>query len=324
MKNTLLLSFILIVFSSSAQVENGLVAHFKLDSADFTDEVGTANGLTSTRGNGSFSSTSDKTSTKNTATNFSGGISEAGTGGRKISNSLTVSTWIKTTQNVTTSSAIVSQYNCATKAGFLFSINQGTVQLDVRDNSSNGYMKSGKSSRIDDNLWHHIVGTLSSSGRLSIWVDGKRESINSYGSINSLSSGCGLAIGGLSSLNTLNQAGEYLGDMDELRIYNRTLDSLEIDTLSQYPYSTASVSNVENQKIMIYPNPANSILSISGIEGYSNYSTYSINDAFGRIVQQGEVLKSISLQQVSNGQYTLTLHGKKFDKIAVAKFVVIK
>ncbi len=308
MKKTILSIFAIFVsITSYSQVTDGLVAHFKLDSMDFTDETGTANGINSSRGNGSFSSDLDKTSTSGTATEFKGGIMEAGADLRKITNSISVSAWVKTTLSDDTIKIIVSKYNCSVLSGFLLYVKSGKVALDIRDNSSKGYMVSGLSSqKVNDGAWHHIVGSVSSAGVVSIWVDGRTGSHMSYGTINSLESLCGLAISGLPSLNTKNKARPFIGSIDEVRIYNRALDSLEVDTLYQYPYPNSSVDNsINSLQLSVYPNPTNQFLFIDA--EVNNVFTFNVTDAVGKSVSSGETRDQIDLAKLSDGIYVLTL-----------------
>ncbi|PCJ67163.1 MAG: hypothetical protein COA58_02265 [Bacteroidetes bacterium] len=315
----ILYTTILLLFCSTlfAQVENGLVAYFKLDSVDFTDETGTQNGTVSSRGNGSFSSASDKTSSSDKAIVMFGGVAEAGTSTRSITNALTVSAWIKTTQDISANSAICSQYNCTLSGGFLLYISNGQISFDIRDNSSQGYMTSGKSSKISDNSWHHVVGRVSSTGMVAIWIDGNLANSYQYSNINSLSSGCGLAIGGLSSLNTANATGQYMGDLDEVRIYNRALDSLEIDTLYQYPYN-AVVLGVNPVKVIVYPNPVNNLLSINGL---TEKTDYVVINALGQEALKGISYSTINVSTLGKGIYTLILLDKKKQHTRYAKFI---
>lgn len=308
-------------FSVQAQVENGLVAHFMLDGIDFTDETGTQDGVSNSRGNSTFDSTLDKTGGMNLATDFQGGIMEAGTNRRTITNEVSVSAWIRTSASTAFNQAIVSQYNCDFSGGYLLYLREGTVSMDIRDNSNKGYMTSGKSSIINDNKWHHVVGDVSSAGDISIWVDGQLASSNTYSTINSLMSGCGLAVGGLSTLNTLNTTGPFDGDIDEVRIYNRSLDSLEVDTLYQYPYTTASISSrLKLESIAIYPNPASNELHID----YLNVSKYdvSITDVIGKDVLRTTAKDVLDISFLTSGSYILTIIEKDSGQpIGTAKFI---
>jgi hypothetical protein len=271
MKKYVILTFTLFLVSIlHAQVSNGLVGHFPLDSLDMSDKSGNGNGTISSKGNGMFSIIADRNSVPNDALDFQGGVIEAGTDTRSINDEVSISCWVKPNIKDDTIRIIVTKYYCSLQTGFLLYLRDGKVALDGRDNSSNGYMASGLSDSVNDGLWHHIVGVARSNGDWEIWLDGKMSSSNSYSSINTLSSDCELSIGGMSVSNTKNKSLEYKGGIDEIRIYNRDLDSLEIDTL--YRGVTTGLLEQESElNLSWYPNPT---------EGEVAINTSSINGAF--------------------------------------------
>ncbi|PCJ67228.1 MAG: hypothetical protein COA58_02620 [Bacteroidetes bacterium] len=79
--------------------------------------------------------------------------------------------------------------------------------------------------------------------------------------------------------------------------------------------NTLSVGNLDNQGILIYPNPASDYIQIQTESG----AFYEISNLVGQVVQTGEILKPLSfvdLKNLSSGSYFL--------KIEVSGQIIIK
>lgn len=321
-----ILAFIVTFFTvlCQAQVTPGLVGHFRLDSLNHTDETHTANGYISNRGNGDVIDTSDRYNTKRNATYFKGGIIEAGKSSRGIVNEVSVSAWIKTNYRGAPIKIICNQYLCSSEGGFLLYIKEGKVAFDVRDvsNTSSRYLSSGLSCTVvGDNYWHFVVGTLSSTGLLSIWVDGRHESTQTFSSITSLYSGCDLAIGGLASENSKNKAESFQGFIDDVRIYNRPLKLSEIDTLYKYPKLIQTSMGCGEPHFAIYPIPTSDRLHIeTNLLGFRTLQVY--ND-IGQLVMEQPFTTDFNLSHLASGCYFLrlynSLYGDRVEKIMVVR-----
>ena len=84
------------------------------------------------------------------------------------------------------------------------------------------WYKTNNSSAITQNEWHYIVGTLSSSAGMKIYVDGVEKGTNS----NTSPSDNTLVD---SVIGRYKQSGyNFPGDIDEVRVYNRALSASEI------------------------------------------------------------------------------------------------
>lgn len=290
---TALLTFSLQTIFS--QVTNGLVGHFKLDGTAYTDETGNQNGSLSTAGNQSLSSTSDKSGTLNSALKFNGGSITAGSNLRGISDEVTVSLWLKLDANIDIIRFIITKYYCTQTAGFTMQMAENRIVFAGRDNSSNAYMSSGLTDSLLLNNWYHIVGVCSSNGTWSIWKNGELENSNNYNPINSLESDCNLTIGSIESPRFSGQTVPYLGNMDEVRIYNRALDSLEIDTLYNYPYATASLEKEIETNYRLYPNPTEGNVTVSGLT--SDIRSISVLGLDGREISE-IIVRSTSKERI--------------------------
>lgn len=98
---------------------------------------------------------------------------------------------------------------------------------------ANGYELTSSQGGLNDNAWHYFV-FVRESNVLKIYVNGSLDSTKTVPS-QSVSSSAALFLGA----NHVDQTAQnFIGAMDELRIYNRALSAAEILTLS----SRASVS----------------------------------------------------------------------------------
>ena len=68
----------------------------------------------------------------------------------------------------------------------------------------------------------------------------------------------------------------------------------------------------ENEKRYIYPNPATDLIYLNEIKDFGN-NEYKIYDLWGRIVHEGQITeKSISIKNLSQGNYILVLNKYKY------------
>ncbi len=82
--------------------------------------------------------------------------------------------------------------------------------------------------QIDDNIFRHLAATYDGSN-LKIYVDGQLEGTTAYSGTPS-ATGATIRLGRHFSLNR-----QFLGQMDDIRIYNNALTQSEISSLSSIP-----------------------------------------------------------------------------------------
>ncbi|MFA6897000.1 MAG: LamG domain-containing protein [Patescibacteria group bacterium] len=150
---------------------------------------------------------------------------DAGSGSSLITNTITVSAWVKTNASSETK-IIASKYDASANHGIVLIIAEdGKVEMDGRDGSGD-YRTSGSSTTsIADNNWHYVTGSVSGS----VWkinVDGRDENSADSGYVNTnLANSVSLMLGRVGF-------GYYFsGSIDEVRIYNRALSDDEIRQL---------------------------------------------------------------------------------------------
>jgi len=139
-----------------------------------------------------------------------------------------VSLWFNTTTNGGKMAGMCSDTACTGRDRFLdIDSTNGKVRFVVYPNSC-GDIASTNS--YTDGAWHFAVGTLSSGG-MKLYVDGLLVASDSgvtsgfdYGSSNNRAI---LFMGG-SSLGCTNGSANYVGSLDDVRIYNRALSATQI------------------------------------------------------------------------------------------------
>ncbi|HBK71611.1 MAG TPA: hypothetical protein DDZ39_08165, partial [Flavobacteriaceae bacterium] len=80
--------------------------------------------------------------------------------------------------------------------------------------------------------------------------------------------------------------------------------------------------NFDNGSVMLYPNPTLNQFKILNLDGYYNISIY---DTFGRIIQVNKNINSnivISLENLENGIYFISIENMERDKVFSRKLVV--
>lgn len=152
------------------------------------------------------------------------------TSNRDIKDSITICAWIKPEyQNYP---AIVSKYEWPLDKGYTLRLdNMGDASIVGRD----GYdvFNSSYSNGISlfDDSWHFIVGQIASD-TWRIWVDGEMISETDVNHENPVITNMDtLTIGALSTPNGDGNYRFFEGVIDEVRIYNCILDSIDINVL---------------------------------------------------------------------------------------------
>ncbi|MEE8046843.1 MAG: LamG-like jellyroll fold domain-containing protein, partial [Dehalococcoidia bacterium] len=134
--------------------------------------------------------------------------------------SMSVSGWFKTSRRLP--SVVVGKGDVTgPDVGWKIYIAQGRLQLQIADNVN---IVAAVGGEVTDNLWHYFVSTHdSASGKMELYVDGALLGTNNenYGAIDDR--GMSLRIG-----ISAETADPFLGQIDEISIYNRVLDADEI------------------------------------------------------------------------------------------------
>jgi len=314
---TLLISSLFLFISLiSAQVnlQNGLVAYYPLDSiaADLSTY-----GI---QGNiyGAIPDTG-KNNIPNTAFNFNGNTQyiECGTEQRGITDKVSVSAWIKKSDFNNSPEHIVTKYigsNGTIQQGFHLMIsNDGWPLIAGRlgeGGSSGYYYIIAEEHYILDGVWHHLLGTIDEN-TWDFYVDGVHEGTFISNSPNpSLVCPEVLTIGYFHEYAT----SYFNGLIDEVRLYNRVLNSDEIALLSDISFidsSYMSISDIDNKlRVRLFPNPVNESVNIDFMKTISSVSIEFISYT-GQVLLKNTVNNvrtyDFDISNFPNGMYLIRM-----------------
>ena len=260
--------------------------------------------------------------TENTAYEFNGTESfiDAGINDRNISNKVSMSVWIKTTS--LKNQAVISKYDWTEDKGYLIRLNNGFASIAGRDNGGD-FVEIASTLPINDGEWHHIVGTIDKN-KWNLFVDNQLVNEIVTSTTNPLFTNTTfLSIGALSISGGSNDLRFFEGAIDEVRIYDRCLSGIEVDSLFNEDFSTTSNSNVLlDQQIKFYPNPTNDVLNID-LEKPHDFQII-IYDSYGRKILEENNPNQINVSTLSKGFYFLHLRDKSRSSKVITQKIKIE
>jgi len=237
-----------------------------------------------------------------------------------MSNGLTISFWVKVPPYTIGTNILIQKFShCSGWEDDAFCIrvnNQGRIWVQLQD-SMYYYRDQTGTTNIKDNSWHCITYVWNRPNSM-IYVDGVPELSGSYTllnrRLNMISSNLNFGTFEVSLCSETYQHGESL---DEVRIYNRALSQLEIDTLSSL---VTGIHEPRGQtgNITIYPNPTNGIVNIACQTNEQIMLLNSIGQRL-RTYDSGEI---IDLSLFDNGLYLIQIaddRGKLLHQAKVLK-----
>ena len=241
-KKILSIACVLVSAITFAQVPtDGLVAHYpfngnaKDESTNSND--GTVNGATLTE---------DRFGNVNSAYSFDGVDDKIIVQHAEIQNSfpLTISVWFKTIDSFPNNRFIVGKYECLSYNGYSVFINsEGVATSYYYNNYPNGATIG--SQKINDGKWHSLITVFDEVGQ-KYYVDNVLVTEQSYnGTVQATSTNTNLAFGFYPK--GACQVDNYIkGSIDDVSIYNRALDSIEIQNIFNYSESSCTDTNYVN------------------------------------------------------------------------------
>ena len=293
----------LINIIAQVNLQNGLVAYYPLDS------IATDLSTYGIQGNiyGAIPDTG-KNNFPNTAFNFNGNgqYIECGTDQRGITDKVSVSAWIKKSDFNNASEHIVTKYEASPGSvyrGFHLMIDSdGWPLLGGRlgEEGSSGYYKIiADEYYILDNIWHNLLGTINGN-TWDFYVDGNHiATLTTNNSNPSLVCPEVLSIGCFYDIST----SYFLGLIDEVRIYNRVLNSDEIALLSDISFIDStymSVSDIDNNhRIRLFPNPVSESVNIDFMKTINSASIEFIS-------YTGQVLLKSSVNNIRTYNFDIS------------------
>ncbi len=210
--------FFLFCGTANAGINDGLVAYYPF-SGNTNDESGNGNNGTV---NGA-TLTTDRFGNANSAYHFSGSsyinIPKIGGLTSKVITGFTMSAWIKVSQSCDVCQVMENNDNGVYE--ILIEGSSNKMSFSIYDVAVNG--------SADFSVWTHLVGVYN-GGKAIIYVNGKLSSESASSATTKFTmNDSGFKIG-----RDDEQAIQYfIGDIDEVRIYNRALSASEIEQLYQ-------------------------------------------------------------------------------------------
>ena len=215
-------------FNQFGVLRSGLINEWQF-TGNTTDSVG-SNNFTN---NGSAPLTTDKNSVSNQAYSFNGTSQYFSTSSiSQISKSLpySVSVWFK--QNTTTGVRTIYQNTPATNNYNGLQMNGTTLTAGIYNGSSYFAQKNGT---VSDTNWHHAVVTFDGTSTLKLYIDGIEQT--STGTNPQLDTTNAFYVGARTGATKQY----WNGNLDEVKIYNRSLTDTEVKML-YYGYDTTATS----------------------------------------------------------------------------------
>jgi hypothetical protein len=274
MKNSFFFACLFLCFSFIGQIPTqGLVGYWSF-SGNAQDESGNGNNA-SLQDGATFSE--DRHSNQNSSIHFSsfGSYLNFPSGSNtsiNITGDYTISYWIKTMDN---SGFIVSfgDTQFGTK-GYASALNPGNIGNNIFavSNLNNVSYWYAFPRFVSDNLWHHIVYTFEGT-TLRLYCD--NQLLNTFTNVNIPSSYGGSRFVGKPASSSVTLANKYTGYFDDFAIYNRALNTTEVDNLFSETSTSCILASYD------FNGNANDI-SGNNLHGVVNGASLT-NDRFGNL-----------------------------------------
>ncbi|TRX15948.1 LamG domain-containing protein [Flavobacterium franklandianum] len=321
MKNTLIVLICLLFnfYIHSQAPLNGLVAHWPLD-GNFDDSGSLGiNGL-----NSGTTSTSNVFAVANKAMNFSNSnatstiVNQYATHTSKANLNFTQAQDFSIDYNVYFSGPYIHPGgiydNGLNYGGYGIFFWEGNGFLEVKFifmNSSVGTTNGA----LNYNTWYHIT-TVKAGNILKIYINGVLNITGNVGSTtpnytNVVPTFGAMFFNGYSPprYNGLN------GNIDELRIYNRSLTDNEILSLYQFTSLGTQNFNFQSNRLILYPNPTKNVINFSETSEL-NGKGFRVVDLSGKTMLSGKLADEtcIDVSRLSIGIYLLKVEGEYASK----------
>ncbi|MCF8372133.1 MAG: LamG domain-containing protein [Bacteroidales bacterium] len=274
---------------SQINLDSCLVAYYPLDSIPIDYSIygiqGTINGATLDTGRNGFA---------NTAFHFNGvnQTIDCDTNQRGITNKVTASAWIRKTTVNTNVEVILLKYhggNGSIQQGFQLVLHPGghpRISGKMGQSSLYGYyMFIADEINVADGAWHHVLGTIDQN-EWSLWVDGYHA-----GTFTGISPNPSLVNTQPLVIGFLNETQEFYfnGTIDEVRIYNRVLNSAEIALLSDQSFIDSTYLVQPDTQLIALP------------QGWSIFSTFIEPDFPNMDSIMADIVNSVIIVKDGNG-----------------------
>lgn len=311
MKHLVTLLFLTSTFLLKSQIVlNDLQGHYQFNATEIIDE--SPNNISGTSQN--IESAIGLEQMSNTAYDFNGFSSYISLGieNRNITDVVTLSAWIKTTSNE--NQVVCSKYDWIEDKGYFLRMIDGKVSFGGRNNG-NEFSEAVGFDNINDGQWHHVLGIVQQN-EWQIYVDcqGQGTFISSANTPD-LTNSVPFMVGRLSIPTGSGELRFFEGTVDDVRIYNRRLDQLEIDSLCMQNFTTSTNDiQVPSAIIEVYSNPVKETIDWNWVDtdefnkdGFQ-YKIYNLN---GALLKSGRLERQISCTHLAKGIYLFVVFNDK-------------
>lgn len=165
---------------------------------------------------------------------------------------------------------------------------------------------------MDSTIWHHVVFSVKPLEYIKLFIENELQ--DTTGIDNNVNDFCESPI----------ILGKYFkGHVDDVIIYQKALDEMEVDTIFNLPSSCdqnalnlQEIKTIENG-IEVFPNPSKNILNINSSV---TYNQFLLTNTMGQHIYTGSLnqnLNQIDVSHIPNGMYYLTIDSDKNNTIKV-------
>ena len=322
----ILISFVFINMNAQT-LKDGLVAFYPF-TGNAIDSSGKGN-------NGTVSAatlTTDRFGKTNSAYLFNGSTSEIRVtnpfgGNQPFTTKASVCYWIKTNTTKDAATVLCLHSSCSNNANDLM-----TFYINNRAGAHYLYntiywaspLLSVDQSTVTDNAWHFVCYTYNND-TAKLYMDGTMVSQSmvtpepGFG----FDKNTDLTIGNISS-NACGYDFHFEGTIDDIIIYNRTVNQNEINKIKRNMLSVETIG-LKNQP-KVYPNPSAGIVNISNIN--PSVSTIEITDVTGKLLLVKNLafteLETIDISNYAMGFYNIIFRNNLNEIVSTEKLMITK
>jgi len=325
---------------AQVNLDSGLVAYYKFD-GNANDESGNGNDGVIYGAN----LVEDRFGSQNSAFEFDGiddYINIGQDSSLRIEGSVSISAWVNFSEIQEPLAGIITDGSGFTPRNYIIylnhsglnnGINDSNVSFSVYDNIT--WTPVTSTDEFNDSLWHHIVGIRNIQSDSSfLYIDGSLDIAildNTTGQIST--SGVDRQIGRY-LYNSGADISYFNGLIDDIRIYNRSLNLNEIDALFNETITSIELVNpnlpYKSELLQNYPNPFNPTTKILFSIQNPCFVTLKVYDVLGRETQilvkefmnSGSYTIDFDAVNLSSGIYFYRLQADSF--IAMKKMLLVR
>jgi uncharacterized protein YjdB len=277
----------------------GTAASYSFDSASISGSTvldGSGNRL-----NGLLSNTTAVTGRVNQALAFNGVnsvVTVASNSKLDLVNSMTISAWVKTTNNSRTEDVIGKYDASASEYGWIVKVlSSGVVGLRVGgNNSGNGVRDVADTTAINNGAWHHVAVVINLGSNVQFYIDG---SLRSTQSLPTKAAGDAAPMW-IGTIPFTYFGMPFTGSLDEVRIDAQALSASAIASLAGGTAPTTSTVSVSVGPSGVSMTSGGTQQFTASVSGTTNTAvTWSVSASGGSISSTGlYTAPAVSAQQV--------------------------